>query len=203
MADQAGAPPAPGRAGGHEPDHGAPHGAPRGAARGGVKGWVTHHEAAAMILGAAGVGAVYLIMRQSPGTAAGTVTSQTGVQPGGTYDPGAYGPGDGSAAYDALANQMQALQESLSQGTVATSPAVPVTVTALPKPAQPAAAPKPAQKTWVPPRTITVGKGQTLLSLSRRYLGTSNRTALAHANRLGTGAGLRTGQRLTVPGHYA
>lgn len=54
----------------------------------------------------------------------------------------------------------------------------------------------------IPAQTITVPKGATLLSLSKQYLGTTNRTQLAHTNGLGTGAGLRTGQKLIVPAHY-
>lgn len=60
------------------------------------------------------------------------------------------------------------------------------------------------------PKTIHVGaykytvqKGETLLSLSQKLLGTTNRTILAHGNGLGTGAGLRTGQVITVPAHDA
>jgi len=75
-----------------------------------------------------------------------------------------------------------------------TSPAptpTPVKTTA-PKPV----APKPAQ----PPifnATYVVKKGETLNSIAKK-LGIS-RVDLAHANGLGTGAGLRTGQTLKVP----
>ena len=57
-------------------------------------------------------------------------------------------------------------------------------------------APKPAQ----PPifnKTYIVKKGETLNSIAKS-LGIS-RVDLAHANGLGTGAGLRTGQTLKVP----
>jgi hypothetical protein len=47
-------------------------------------------------------------------------------------------------------------------------------------------------------RIITVGKGQTLESLSEEWLGTADRAALAHLNHLGTGAGLRTGRKLRI-----
>ncbi len=47
-------------------------------------------------------------------------------------------------------------------------------------------------------RVITVRKGQTLKSLSEKYLGTTDRAVIAHMNGLGTGAGLRTGQKLRV-----
>ena len=64
--------------------------------------------------------------------------------------------------------------------------------------------PKPPvrRRKWVPARIIKVQRGQTLLSLSRQYLHTGNRAQLAHANKLGTGAGLHEGQRLIIPGHY-
>jgi hypothetical protein len=61
----------------------------------------------------------------------------------------------------------------------------------------------PAKKKLIPARTITVPKNATLLSLSQKYLGTADRTQLAHANRLGTGAGLHAGQKLLIPAHYA
>jgi hypothetical protein len=57
-----------------------------------------------------------------------------------------------------------------------------------------------APKAGQPPifnKTITVGKGQTLDSIAKQYKIT--RVELAHANGLGTGAGLRTGQTLKVP----
>ncbi len=61
-----------------------------------------------------------------------------------------------------------------------------------------------------PPKVIhvaafkyTVQRGDTLLSLSQKFLGTTNRTALAHGNGLGTGAGLRAGQIITIPAHLS
>ena len=63
-------------------------------------------------------------------------------------------------------------------------------------PAPKPVAPKPAQ----PPifnKTYIVKKGETLNSIAKS-LGIS-RVDLAHANGLGTGAGLRTGQTLKVP----
>jgi len=62
----------------------------------------------------------------------------------------------------------------------------------------PAVKAKPVVKSLTVSRVITVKKGQTLESLSEEYFGTANRTALAHMNNLGTGAGLRTGQKLRV-----
>ena len=59
------------------------------------------------------------------------------------------------------------------------------------------------KKKLIPARTITVPKNATLLSLSQKYLGTADRSQLAHANRLGTGAGLHAGQKLLIPAHYA
>jgi LysM repeat protein len=60
-------------------------------------------------------------------------------------------------------------------------------------------APPPAHASQPPifNKTITVGKGQTLDSIAKQYKIT--RVELAHANGLGTGAGLRTGQTLKVP----
>lgn len=79
-------------------------------------------------------------------------------------------------------------------GPSGTNSTVPVkTTTKVPTPIKPGGPIKsPANQ------TITVQKGQTLLSLSEKYFGTSNRTALAHMNGLGTGAGLKTGQKLKV-----
>ena len=66
--------------------------------------------------------------------------------------------------------------------------------------------PKPPVRKPVPPKphvppifnsTYIVKKGETLNSLAARFHVT--RTELAHANGLGTGAGLRTGQKLKVP----
>ena len=59
---------------------------------------------------------------------------------------------------------------------------------------------RPAPKTAQPPifnSTYVVKKGETLNSIAKQ-LGIS-RVDLAHANGLGTGAGLRTGQTLKVP----
>lgn len=66
---------------------------------------------------------------------------------------------------------------------------------------KPAPKPKPRRKSSQPPLmsgTYTVKPGQTLASVARLF-GIS-RVQLAHANGLGTGAGLRTGQKLHVPG---
>ena len=74
----------------------------------------------------------------------------------------------------------------------ATAPTPTPVKTTAPKPV----APKPAQ----PPifnKTYIVKKGETLNSIAKS-LGIS-RVDLAHANGLGTGAGLRTGQTLKVP----
>lgn len=80
------------------------------------------------------------------------------------------------------------------------TPAAPATPAPTPAPVKTVApkpvAPKPAQ----PPifnKTYTVKKGETLNSIAKS-LGIS-RVDLAHANGLGTGAGLRTGQTLKVP----
>ena len=63
-----------------------------------------------------------------------------------------------------------------------------------------APAPRPAGHPVQPPifnKTYIVKKGETLNSIAKQ-LGIS-RVDLAHANGLGTGAGLRTGQTLKVP----
>ncbi len=62
-------------------------------------------------------------------------------------------------------------------------------------------APKPKVPVNVASFRYTVKKGDTLLSLSQKFLGTTNRTLLAHANGLGTGAGLRAGQVIIIPSH--
>ena len=59
-------------------------------------------------------------------------------------------------------------------------------------------------KTTVPAKTITVPKGATLTSIARQYLPPGDAhdvVLLAHANGLGTGSGLKAGQRLTIPAH--
>lgn len=76
-------------------------------------------------------------------------------------------------------------------------PTKPPTVPSPPKPP----APRPKSPVNVASFRYTVKKGDTLLSLSQKFLGTTNRTALAHANGLGTGAGLRPGQILVIPSH--
>lgn len=68
-------------------------------------------------------------------------------------------------------------------------------------PGPPAPKPKPKTPVNVASFRYTVQKGDTLLSISQKFLGTTNRTALAHANGLGTGAGLRAGQILIIPAH--
>jgi LysM repeat protein len=70
----------------------------------------------------------------------------------------------------------------------------PVSKTPAPKPKPPAK--KPSQ----PPifnSSYTVRKGDTLESVAKKY--DISRVALAHANGYGTGAGLRTGEKLKVP----
>ncbi len=47
----------------------------------------------------------------------------------------------------------------------------------------------------------TIQKHDTLRDLSIEFLGTRNRTELAHTNHMGTGHGLHTGNRLIVPVH--
>src|SRR5215469_3293984 len=64
-----------------------------------------------------------------------------------------------------------------------------------PKP--PIARPGPSQQPPIFNATYTVLKGETLASVAKKF-GIS-RVELAHANGLGTGAGLRTGQKLKVP----
>ena len=52
--------------------------------------------------------------------------------------------------------------------------------------------------------TITVKKGQTLQSVAAQYMPPGDAhdvTLIAHANGLGTGAGLKTGQKLIIPAH--
>lgn len=68
-------------------------------------------------------------------------------------------------------------------------------------PGKPGGTPPPKTPVNVASFRYTVKKGDTLLSLSQKFLGTTNRTALAHANGLGTGAGLRAGQIIIIPAH--
>jgi nucleoid-associated protein YgaU len=81
-----------------------------------------------------------------------------------------------------------------------TGPAGPPGKPGTPTP-KPGPKPKPKTPVKVGPFKYTVQKGDTLLSLSQKFLGTTNRTDLAHANGLGTGAGLRAGQIITIPAH--
>lgn len=67
-------------------------------------------------------------------------------------------------------------------------------------PVKPPVKKPPAKKSPVPPifnAVYVVRKGETLNSIAAKFKVT--RVALAHANGLGTGAGLRTGQKLKVP----
>lgn len=212
MANRNPAPPRP-------PAHPAPGGRGLGA-------WIKTHKGPAAAIGAVGVLAAFYLIRKGNTAAASTAatgtTSQTGVT-----DPGTYGY-TGAGSYGGYSGDMGSLQNGLSGSTVAnlppgtsgsvtsstgsassgaaatggatgpttSKPTAPKSTT----PAKPTTAP--VAKTWIPAKVITVAKGQTLMSLSQSLLGTTNRTELAHSNGLGTGAGLRTGQKLTVPGHY-
>ncbi|HXT92376.1 MAG TPA: LysM domain-containing protein [Trebonia sp.] len=80
-----------------------------------------------------------------------------------------------------------------------TGPQSPVPPPTAPVPVK-TTAPRPVAPTAQPPifnKTYIVKKGETLNSIAKQ-LGIS-RVDLAHANGLGTGAGLRTGQTLKVP----
>ena len=199
-----------------DPQNGTRPGAPAPGKGGGVGGWVKRNKGPAAAIGAVGLVAVITIAKRGQssssssgtGTASSGTTSQTGVQPG-VY--GYTGDAGYSSGYDQYAGQMAGLQDLLNSYTAGTLGAQ-LFPNGLPQSA-PAPAPKTSGYTVSPKppiitsgriqpaQTITVPKGASLLSLSQRYLGTSNRTELAHANGLGTGAGLRTGQRLIIPAH--
>ena len=76
-----------------------------------------------------------------------------------------------------------------------TNPIVTPSLPQTPKPVTPK--PGGSQQPPIFNATYTVLKGETLASVAKKY-GIS-RVELAHANGLGTGAGLRTGQKLKVP----
>lgn len=147
-------------------------------------------------------------------------SSDTGIED----DPGLYGAGSGfEGSFDGgqgqlsqILSELTALQNgaglpggpttgSTGGSTPPTAPPKTPKPTA-PKPAPPKTPPKPTTPkkpvSGTPkqpkPQTITVQAGQTLASLSEKYFGTTNRTQLAHLNGLGTGAGLRTGQKLKI-----
>lgn len=170
-----------------------------------------------IIGGAAGLGLLVMVLKGGLGSSsANSANSPTTPQ---YVDPSLYGtPSDlggaySQSGYDPYAAEMSQLQNYLNAWTAgnvgATGPAGPPGPTGPTGPggknvnpggpiSPPAKAPAPKGSS-TPGRWITVGSGQTLSSLSQRYLGTSNRTAIAHANHLGTGAGLRTGQKLYIP----
>ena len=81
--------------------------------------------------------------------------------------------------------------------TVAAPPAPAAAPAAAPAPMPTAPAPRPTAQVPIFNATYKVAKGETLDSLAAKF-GIS-RVDLAHANGLGTGAGLRTGQTLKVP----
>src|SRR5215469_3192013 len=66
-----------------------------------------------------------------------------------------------------------------------------------PSPKTPASRPGGSQQPPIFNATYTVLKGETLASVAKKFK--ISRVELAHANGLGTGAGLRTGQKLKVP----
>lgn len=196
----------------------------RTSGRGGLGAWIKTHKPEAAALGAVGlVGVVWIVQHGSgstPGASTSTsgdasgATSQTGITSGYAYDPGLYGYGAGSGYGDTgFTSDTGLLQALLSNYTLvkngAASPGGATTGST--SGSKPPTAPPPSHgKVSPPPKPrkkttaahwITVPKGASLRSLSQKYLGTSNRTALAHANHLGTGAGLRTGQRLLIPAH--
>lgn len=176
--------------------------------------WLQKNKGMAVAVGAGGVlGLIVLIMRHGQ---AGSSQPPGGT--GSTVDPSLYGvpgaPGRMAdySSYDQYAGEMSQLQDLLNAytaGTLGSQLGVTAPAAGSPGPAGPAGpagSPGPAgsgskSKPGVPSRTITVPRGATLLSLSQQYLGTSNRSALAHANGLGTGSGLRAGQKLTIPAH--
>lgn len=189
------------------PEGGPPPGKGGKPGKPGKGGWLAKNKNMA-IIGAAAGGALLLVMlkKGSGSAAAGTGT---------TVQPSLYGTSGvtGSTGYDPAVASMYQYQQQMDQlqgflnawsaGTAFPKPAAGATGPAGPagppgppssNPAKPPAPPAPASR-W---QWITVKPGQTLSSLSQQYLGTSNRTAIAHANNLGTGAGLRTGQRLYV-----
>lgn len=191
-----------------QPPVGAHHPPGKG---GGLGGWIKRNKGPAAAVGVLGVVAIITIAKKgSASSAAGTsgtagTTSATGVQ------PGVYGYG-GDTTGDSYAAEMSQLQDFLNAYTAGTAgsqlfpnglPASAPAPSSGSKPPTYTVTPKPPILTpsRTAAQTISVPKGASLLSLSRKYLGTSNRTELAHANNLGTGAGLAAGQRLIIPAH--
>ena len=186
--------------------------------RGGLQAWIRAHQGEAAAIGIGGaVALAFLIRRMASGSSSsgttGTANSATGVQSGVAYG---YGDGTGYFTSDSqYAEQQAALDEFLNSYTQGTLGGQLFPNGLPPTTSSPAPPPAPPKKTVNPggfnvgtthpiitrQRTITVPQGASLLSLSQKYLGTSNRTALAHANHLGTGAGLRAGQTLIIPAH--
>jgi hypothetical protein len=184
----------------------------------GLNAWIHAHQGEAAAIGIGGALALaFLIRRMSSGgsnSSAATPNSTTGTESAGV----AYGYGDSGAGYytsdSQYAEQQAALDSFLNaytQGTLGSqlfpngSPLPTSSPPASKPPATKVGNPNPITKgsALIPAQKITVPVNASLLSLSQKYLGTSNRTVLAHANGLGTGAGLRTGQTLVIPAHYS
>lgn len=147
------------------------------------------------------VGIMWWRNRSSATAAAGqtSATDTSGIDYGGELSTL-------QSEYGNLASEIAAMQGSPgapSGSTVPagpTGPAIPANVKPRPRPRpRPAVRPKPAAPAFT--GRYVVRKGDTLTSIARR-LGIS-RAELAHANGLGTGAGLRTGRVLKVPAKRA
>lgn len=184
------------------PDTGPPS---PGGRRGGLGAWVKRNKGAAAAIGAVGLVAAIYIAKKGPAAAANPNATNTPATPS-TYA----GSGVGNDAYAGEMAQLQDLLNAYTAGTLggqlgiqpAPAPTPPKPVTRPPSPVfRPPVRirPHPPGPAIRPGLWVTVGRGQTLASLSQKYFGTSNRSAIAHANDLGTGAGLRAGQRLYIP----